>query len=252
MNAPLPRFGRVEWLLIGASLFMASAFYVLRSSARESYYRFVREDGVAETFQALCILAASIVAAETARRLFKKQQKILGLGLGLFSALTFVVFCEEISWGQRIFGWQSPEYFQDANIQKETNLHNDVFFKSITHPALIAVGFYATFSPLLHAFLFRRRRFTAAFFTTEIPLVGFFAVFTVVYVVYQYLNPIIAPYYNGFDVFLWQDLEMAETFFYAGVLGSLVLKLRATRHFDSIPAAAPSAATHVPVSNVHA
>ena len=31
---------------------------------------------------------------------------------------------EEISWGQQIFGWGSPEFFRSQNLQGETNLHN--------------------------------------------------------------------------------------------------------------------------------
>ena len=31
---------------------------------------------------------------------------------------------EEISWGQRIFGIESGEFFQGNNLQKETNFHN--------------------------------------------------------------------------------------------------------------------------------
>jgi hypothetical protein len=36
------------------------------------------------------------------------------------------LFCagEEISWGQRIFGWSSPGFFLQHNAQHETNLHN--------------------------------------------------------------------------------------------------------------------------------
>ena len=33
---------------------------------------------------------------------------------------------EEISWGQRIFGIESSEYFKENNAQQETNLHNMV------------------------------------------------------------------------------------------------------------------------------
>ena len=31
---------------------------------------------------------------------------------------------EEISWGQRIFGWSTPERFAELNWQRETSLHN--------------------------------------------------------------------------------------------------------------------------------
>jgi len=33
-------------------------------------------------------------------------------------------FFEEISWGQHIFGWRSPDFFIEHNNQNETNLHN--------------------------------------------------------------------------------------------------------------------------------
>ena len=36
----------------------------------------------------------------------------------------FVMAMEEISWGQRIFQWQTSEYFLENSIQGETNLHN--------------------------------------------------------------------------------------------------------------------------------
>lgn len=36
----------------------------------------------------------------------------------------FYVVMEEISWGQRIFGFGSPEFFAVHNLQRETNLHN--------------------------------------------------------------------------------------------------------------------------------
>jgi uncharacterized membrane protein YraQ (UPF0718 family) len=38
--------------------------------------------------------------------------------------LLFVAAGEEISWGQRALGIQTPEYFKEHNLQAETNLHN--------------------------------------------------------------------------------------------------------------------------------
>lgn len=45
--------------------------------------------------------------------------------LYLFLSILFFIGCgEEISWGQRIFGWQSPLLVQEINVQGETNFHN--------------------------------------------------------------------------------------------------------------------------------
>jgi len=43
----------------------------------------------------------------------------------IIKILALVYFLgEEISWGQHIFKWTSPEFFKNANIQGETNIHN--------------------------------------------------------------------------------------------------------------------------------
>ncbi len=36
----------------------------------------------------------------------------------------FICLGEEISWGQRLFGWNTPDAWSHANSQQETNLHN--------------------------------------------------------------------------------------------------------------------------------
>lgn len=35
-----------------------------------------------------------------------------------------VIVGEEISWGQRIFGFETPDWLKTKNLQKETNFHN--------------------------------------------------------------------------------------------------------------------------------
>jgi len=43
----------------------------------------------------------------------------------IIKILALVYFLgEEISWGQHIFKWTSPEFFKNTNIQGETNIHN--------------------------------------------------------------------------------------------------------------------------------
>lgn len=56
---------------------------------------------------------------------FVKRKKWLSVGVLTFLALVlFVMAMEEISWGQRIFQWQTTGYFSAHNVQNETNLHN--------------------------------------------------------------------------------------------------------------------------------
>ncbi len=46
------------------------------------------------------------------------------LFFGILALALFYTVMEEISWGQRIFGWSSPEIFREYKLQRETNLHN--------------------------------------------------------------------------------------------------------------------------------
>ena len=58
-----------------------------------------------------------------------------GAGIGrihLALALLFLI-CggEELSWGQRIFGWDTPQALERVNVQGETNLHNLRWFHGL-------------------------------------------------------------------------------------------------------------------------
>ncbi len=66
----------------------------------------------------------------------------------LLALSCFYVAMEEISWGQRIFGIQSPEYFKEKNLQGELNLHNFLTgpYSTMLKDALtwvLAVGMFA-------------------------------------------------------------------------------------------------------------
>ncbi len=88
------------------------------------------EDGLIENVGAFFFLVAAIgffaVSLLSARRDpdstgFDVRRRLV---FGLLAALMFVCFGEEISWGQRIIGWSTPEAISDLNAQGETNIHN--------------------------------------------------------------------------------------------------------------------------------
>ena len=45
-------------------------------------------------------------------------------GMILFALAAFVIAMEEISWGRRIFGFETPVDFKGANLQSDFTLHN--------------------------------------------------------------------------------------------------------------------------------
>ena len=122
------------WLLI-AGLTVGLSFAVLLIAGEETQNRLTMEDGFFESVGAAGWLIASI----TFFRIFWKDKKgnnffflktkrnLVFFLLGLFC---FVACGEEISWGQRIFKVQTPEFLMKINRQGETNLHNIVFIHS--------------------------------------------------------------------------------------------------------------------------
>ena len=85
------------------------------------YWGLSAEDYPVETFTSVLFFAAGLllfVTARVERSFFRRWIYILG---GV--ALVFVAG-EEISWGQRIFGFPTPDFLMDLNAQDEVNVHN--------------------------------------------------------------------------------------------------------------------------------
>ncbi len=79
------------------------------------------EDGPFESATAVLAMLTSLLLLIVA---FDRRHRA-GRPLHLVASFLFFLFCmEEISWGQRIFGWQTPEALAAVNYQQETNVHN--------------------------------------------------------------------------------------------------------------------------------
>jgi len=88
----------------------------------------VREDDVVEWSGAAGLLAGGVLLLASfvlARRRRPADMTPGGVWILLASAAVLLFLAgEEISWGQRLFGWGTPEALRGANAQDETNLHN--------------------------------------------------------------------------------------------------------------------------------
>jgi len=123
--------------------------------AKEQFAAFVQEDSVAEYATAFFFGVMAILCLKKFWAYLRNKMKLAALTwFGLF-LMTFFVFGEEISWGQRLFNIESGEFFQEFNTQDETNLHNLkfngvsinrlIFSKIVT----IAMGVYFLVLPLV-------------------------------------------------------------------------------------------------------
>lgn len=82
------------------------------------------EDSVIEYLTAVFALQASLITLGVGIYLAIKRSAIAAIMAALTALGFFVIGMEEISWMQRIFDLNVPEYFVQRNIQQEINLHN--------------------------------------------------------------------------------------------------------------------------------
>lgn len=95
---------------------------------RPLFTALVAEDGPLEWTQFALFLLASVLLAVAAWRLARRGD-VVGCTLIAIGALgIFGIAGEEISWGQRVFDWQTPGELAAVNHQNETNIHNITAF----------------------------------------------------------------------------------------------------------------------------
>lgn len=112
-------------LLLGAIalvLVVSFAVHLWSPDFFSAVYAF--EDGLVEYGTAIFLLVGSLVLVGNARSLGGRGMRLAAVLTGFYALLFFLGAGEEISWGQRIFGWESSEFFQENNKQMETNFHN--------------------------------------------------------------------------------------------------------------------------------
>src|SRR6185295_2537016 len=82
------------------------------------------EQGPHELFQALMAGGGFCVAVSMLIRFPFREHPWLAAWVVIAALCCLYVTGEEISWGQQLFHWTTPEYWTRINDQHETNLHN--------------------------------------------------------------------------------------------------------------------------------
>jgi hypothetical protein len=108
------------WLLLPI-LFMVAQIFIETLVPVRYLGAVHNEGGPHEAFEAL--IAA--ICIPLAFRLFLTVETKLLRFWFLAATLGTIYICgEELSWGQHVFGWMTPEFWSGLNDQSETNLHN--------------------------------------------------------------------------------------------------------------------------------
>jgi len=194
-----------------------------------NFISFFYEDGPAENIEFINYLVSFVFSIFIARSFFKNNYKLF-CSLYIFLAVLFIFIAgEEISWGQRIFNFETPEQFS-SNLQNEFNIHN--FNSSLFTFLALAFSFIGVFgwlvlpkrtNKLYNLFKqnFLPKRFLITYFLMY-PLLFFLYIFTpqkyTEVMIIQASTDIKLEILVWFNLFSLKDIEMAEFLFSLGVL----------------------------------
>ena len=162
---PLPadRYdGKFVFSVVGVLAFTLLAYWSLTDYWDVQWY--AGEDGVSEWWSVGAYLVSAMMAAGTGRLLTRLGHPRLGWVHVLFALALIVAALEEVSWGQRLFGWSTPEDLSRVNEQGETTLHNISSFSRVFPTVFFWGSTIALVGAVARVVLHHHRRVTNADF----------------------------------------------------------------------------------------
>lgn len=163
---------RISCILLALSAMTLTLFAALD---RSGFIHAFREDGPFEYATAAFYLIACVFCLSYAVVVRKRTR--LSLWLVALAVLFLFVGGEEISWGQRLIGFGTPEDLATINVQGEFTLHNLYSNSLFVYPGLAVVAALLGLLPLLHrkSALFRRLLDALEFPVAPLSTAWFFA-----------------------------------------------------------------------------
>lgn len=116
---------------------------------KAAYKMFTGEDRIAENLQVLFWLGALVINIKLIKMIHAQGQNVIAWLYVILAIGIFFLIGEEVSWGQRIFGWETSEALREINKQEETNLHNIHGVGTAFKYFHMVIGLYGTLLPLM-------------------------------------------------------------------------------------------------------
>ena len=187
--------------------------YKIKLNDIDGYIRRMGEGSLVEWISFFSFLISSFLIFKTSSNNLNRQEKnILRIG----AIILFIFSMEEISWGQMIFNWRSPNLMNTINRQNETNLHNIIFIHDKSWIILLCIFFTALILSLIGFYLRYKQKITTGSISDIVLPLGccssYFALATLIYVGVVLLKAgVYIPFLHT------REQEMGELFFAIGV-----------------------------------
>jgi hypothetical protein len=116
--------------------------------SRPAWVMLTSEDHILEWGQFGLFAVAGIVAAWVAVERWRSGMRWHALLFGAFALGLLFIAGEEISWGQRLFGFRTPDELDKINEQGETTLHNITGALASINTVMFLIGVVGTLLPI--------------------------------------------------------------------------------------------------------
>jgi glucan phosphoethanolaminetransferase (alkaline phosphatase superfamily) len=212
-------------LWICAIPFIVAAFGAVTAVMGKSAYKwFTAEDGFSENLQVVFWLMTFILCFFIMRQEWRSGDRLIAVLYGVLSVAVFFLIGEELSWGQRIFGWATSEEFAAINKQHETNIHNIHGIGDAFKWVHVVIGAYGALLPLLFMRIQVSRKDIAERIPKLVPHITFLPFFAVPLVWRLYANLIEPP--ERFKFVVAEYSEVIELILAIGFFLFMVFQLR--------------------------
>jgi len=155
-DRPLGRRTRTAIFIAPIVIVIVCAAMCIPPASRRLYEWLTDENHPVEMLTSILALAAAVMGVRLATALVRRRQRFAAGFYIIFALGMFFIGMEEISWGQQLFGWQTPVDWGQVNAQGETTLHNLGPFQGHNDILRFAFGFGGLFglamAPLLPRF----------------------------------------------------------------------------------------------------
>ena len=116
--------------------FLIYRFVIEQRGDVKLYLRRITEGSLVEWLSFIFLLFSAWLLWQVASDWGTFKDRLVGRAL---SAVLLIAAMEEMSWGQMIFNWGTPELLDSLNRQQETNMHNLAVFHDYTWTAFAIV-----------------------------------------------------------------------------------------------------------------
>ena len=233
---------RMEWaafLAPVAILLTLAGYKLVRGPGDPFYLLAVREDSFAEGLTALAFLGGCVVSSMIVKKMYVARRYFLVTYYALISVFCLFVALEEVSYGQRLFGFATPEPVAARNLQKDMTIHNleavEALFFKLGPLVLGLFGMLDLVRLALRRWIDPRRAEVLSFMVPPWFLGSWFAPIA--------LFAVYATFFWGQAALVeWQDQEPIEALLALGFLGFLWYNLSRLRHGHPVLGSSPTIA----------